>query len=199
MPDDEKKPGVSSASPSGADNRKGKFPVFVPGHNVNSYMQTVDMYFTLKKTPEDEKKLEFITSVGQDTANRIIGSFKPTKIVDKTYDQIIEKFKQLYEEKKNVFAERYRLITRKQALGESLDDFAIDLQDIVEHCGVKTDTEAILVQSIFVAGLKNDSTREAMLRDGNEKLDLAQLLEKAKGLEVATRESRKMWIAGACT
>lgn len=85
----------------------------------------------MNKTPNDEKALEFITSVGQETANRIIGSFKPDKIVNKTYAQIVEKFKILHEENKNVFAERHRLITRKQEEGESLDDFAIDLQNIV--------------------------------------------------------------------
>ena len=123
------------------------------------------IFFKLNKTPADEKALEFITSVGQETANRIIGSFKPDKIVNKTYDQIIDKFKKLHDEKKNVFAERYRLITRKQAIGETLDDFAIDLQDIVGHCGVSVETEATLVQSVFVAGLRNDNTREIILRD----------------------------------
>lgn len=98
----------------------------------------------------------------------------------------------LHEENKNVFAERHRLITRRQEDGESLDDFAIDLQNIVEHCSVSVETEATLVQSVFVAGLRNDKTRESMLRDADEKLNLAQLLEKAKTIEIAALESRKM-------
>lgn len=72
---------------------KGKFPVYIPGLNVSSYLQTVDIFFALNKTPDEEKALEFITSVGQETANRIIGSFKPDKIVDKSYVQIVNKFK----------------------------------------------------------------------------------------------------------
>ncbi|XP_038115971.1 uncharacterized protein LOC119768800 isoform X2 [Culex quinquefasciatus] len=190
MPDD--KTNVTATAPVVEKRTKGRFPVYLAGLNVNSYLQTVEIYFKLNQTPNDEKALEFITSVGQETANRIIGSFKPEKIVNKSYEQIIEKFQKLHEENKNVFAERYRLISRKQAVGESLDDFAIDLQDIVEHCGVKVETEAVLVQSIFVAGLKNDNTREIMLREGSEELDLAKLLEKAKSIETATQESRKM-------
>ncbi|XP_058826773.1 uncharacterized protein LOC131686795 [Topomyia yanbarensis] len=146
----------------------------------------------VRATPDDEKALEFITSVGQETANRIIGSFKPNRIVDKTYAQIVDKFKVLHEENKNVFAERHRLITRKQEEGESLDDFAIDLQNIVEHCSVSVDTEATLVQSVFVAGIRNEKTRETMLRDANHTLNLAQLLEKAKTVEIAAFEARKM-------
>lgn len=172
---------------------KGRFPVYVPGLNVNSYLQTVDIFFALNKTPEDEKALEFITSVGQETANRIIGSFKPDKIVNKTFAQIVAKFKVLHEENKNVFAERHRLITRKQEEGESLDDFAIDLQNIVEHCSVGADTEATLVQSVFVAGIRSDKTREAMLRDADHSLNLAKLLEKAKTIEIAASEARKMY------
>lgn len=191
MPDDDKT-NVTATAPVVEKRTKGRFPVYLAGLNVNSYLQTVEIYFKLNQTPNDEKALEFITSVGQETANRIIGSFKPEKIVNKSYEQIIEKFQKLHEENKNVFAERYRLISRKQAVGESLDDFAIDLQDIVEHCGVKVETEAVLVQSIFVAGLKNDNTREIMLREGSEELDLAKLLEKAKSIETATQESRKM-------
>ncbi|EAT43916.1 AAEL004656-PA [Aedes aegypti] len=171
---------------------KGRFPVYVPGLNVSSYLQTVDIFFALNKTPNDEKALEFITSVGQETANRIIGSFKPDNIVNKTYAQIVEKFKILHEENKNVFAERHRLITRKQEEGESLDDFAIDLQNIVEHCSVSAETEATLVQSVFVAGIRNDKTRESMLRDADHSLNLAKLLEKAKTIEIAAQESRKM-------
>lgn len=72
------------------ERTKGRFPLYSPGLNVNSYLQTVEIYFTLNKTPNDEKALEFITSVGQETANRIIGSFKPDKIVNKTYEEIIK-------------------------------------------------------------------------------------------------------------
>lgn len=171
---------------------KGRFPVYVPGFNVNSYLQTVEIYFALNKTPDDEKALEFITSVGQETANRIISSFKPNKIVDKTYDEIVGKFKKLHEENKNVFAERYRLITRKQEEGETLDDFAIDLQNIVEHCDVSVETEATLVQSVFVAGIRSEKIRESMLRDADYKSNLSQLLEKAKTIEIAALEARKM-------
>ncbi|XP_053685726.1 uncharacterized protein LOC128735256 [Sabethes cyaneus] len=171
---------------------KGKFPVYMPGLNVSSYLQTVDIFFALNKTPDDEKALEFITSVGQETANRLIGSFKPDKIVNKTFEQIVNKFKLLHEENKNVFAERHRLIERKQNEGESLDDFAIDLQNIVEHCSVSLETEATMVQSIFVAGILDGKTREAMLREANHNMNLAQLLEKAKTVETASTESRKM-------
>lgn len=185
-------PQTVSVTPVVEKRTKGKFPMYVAGLNVSSYLQTVDIFFALNKTPAEEKALEFITSVGQETANRIIGSFKPEKIVNKTYDQIIEQFKKLHEENKNVFAERYRLITRKQAIGETLDDFAIDLQDIVEHCSVSVETEATLVQSVFVAGLRNDNTRETILREASDRLSLAQLLEKAKMIEIAVHESRKM-------
>lgn len=194
MPSDpENKATTSSVFPMDVGKRtKGKFPVYVPGLNVNSYLQTIEIYFTLNKTPDDEKALEFITSVGQETANRIIGSFKPLKIVDQSYQQIVSKFKQLHEENKNVFAERHRLVIRKQAEMESLDDFAIDLQNIAEHCNVGAETEAALVQSVFVAGLRNDKTREAMLRDANHEMNLAQLLEKARMIEIASNEARKM-------
>lgn len=112
--------------------------------------------------------------------------------MDKTFAQIVDKFKLMHEENKNVFAERHRLITRKQEEGESLDDFAIDLQNIVEHCSVGVETEATLVQSAFVAGIRNDKTRESMLRDADHKLNLAKLLEKAKTIEIAALEARKM-------
>lgn len=171
---------------------KGRFPLYMPGLNVSSYLQTVEIYFALNKTPDDEKALEFITSVGQETANRIIGSFKPDKIVNKSYAQIVDKFKALHEENKNVFAERYRLIIRRQEEGELLDDFAIDLQNIVEHCSVSEDAAATLVQSVFVAGLRNDKTRESMIRDADFKSNLCQLLEKAKTIELAALEARKM-------
>ncbi|XP_055585012.1 uncharacterized protein K02A2.6-like [Uranotaenia lowii] len=75
---------------------------------------------------------------------------------------------------------------------ESLDDFAIELQNIVEHCSVSPETEATLVQSVFVAGLKNAKTRETMIRDADHTMNLAQLLEKAKNIEVAAAEAKKM-------
>lgn len=172
--------------------RKGKFPEFIPGTNVSSYLQTVDIFFLPNKTPENEKALEFLTCVGQETASRIISSFKPDKAATKSLTEITKQFKLLNDEDRNVFAERHRLVTRRQKEGENLDDFAIELQNIVEHCGVNNDTEAMLVQTVFVAGVKNEKTREMMLREGNKDMNLAKLLTKAKTIELAEKESMKM-------
>lgn len=174
------------------NKRKGKFPEFIPGTNVSSYLQTVDIFFALNKTPENEKSLEFITCVGQETSSKIISSFKPEQAITKTFAQIKERFKVLNNEERNVFAERYKLVTRRQKEGESLDDFAIELQNTVEHCDVTNDTEATLVQTIFVAGLKSEKTREVLLREGDKTMSLAILLTKAKTMETAERESFNM-------
>lgn len=172
--------------------RKGKVYPYNLGDNVNTYIKGVELYFALNKTPEDDKALEVLTRVGQTPMDRIISTFKPACVTTKSYDQLKEKFKSLYESHVNQFSMRYRKVTRKQTEGESLDDFAIELSNLAEQMGTSEETANVLMQSVFVAGIKSQKTREAMLRDATTKDSIDDLLEKAKNLEETARESQFM-------
>lgn len=171
---------------------KGKIYPYVAGTNVNTYIKGVELYFKLNKTPDADKSLEFLTHVGQTPMDKLIESFKPDEVDEKSYDQVKEKFKKLFAVQVNPFGQRYRLVTRKQQEGETLDDFAIEIRNLVENTETDAETAEVLVDSIFVAGIRDQRIREGMLKDALVSDNLDQLLEKAKLLESAMKEAKFM-------
>lgn len=174
-----------------AAKAKGKIYPYVVGDNVNTYIQGVELFFALNKTPDNEKAAEFLTRVGQRTMDRIISSFKPDDVKDKSYDECKAKFKGLIN-KVNAFGQRYRLAARRQEISESLDDFAIALRDLAENTET-TDAEAkVLLTSVFVAGVRSKKTREGILKDAKVSDNLDALLDMAKRFEEAEQEASAM-------
>lgn len=169
----------------------GSLEAFVVGENFDDYLVGVNNYFALNKINEDEKKMRlFINQIGAVASAKIIKAFKPASFSTKSFDENVAMAKKLFGSEKNSIVEHFKFNNRSQKEGETLGDFAVELQALSEHCefGAFLDTA---LRDRFVAGIINKHTKKAVLSlDSNKKF--TEVVDCAKKEELVYREAVEM-------
>ena len=96
-------------------------------------------------------------------------STKITEEETKNYETVLEKFDSLFQVRRNVIFERVRFNRRCQLPGESVEEYIVQLYNLVEHCNYGD-----LIWDHLVVGILNKTLSECL------QLDPALTLEKAK-------------------
>ena len=97
---------------------------------------------------------------------------KSTKITEeetKNYKTVLEKFDSLFQVRRNVIFERVRFNRRSQLPGESVEEYIVELYNLVEHCNYGD-----LIRDRLLVGILDKTLSECL------QLDLVLTLEKAK-------------------
>lgn len=81
---------------------------------------------------------------------------------DKKIDKALSKFEQYCEPKKNVSYKRYKLFSRAQKSGESIEQYVTILKKLCETCKFGT-LKNSLIKDRIVLGVNNTKTRERLL------------------------------------
>ncbi|CDW60358.1 hypothetical protein TTRE_0000872801, partial [Trichuris trichiura] len=97
----------------------------------------------------------------------------------------------MFERPVNEVHARYRLATRKQLAGESLEDYVRALKALSAECNFKAVTasqyQEELVRDAFVSGLQSHIIRQRLLE--SKACDLASLLDVARVVDSAQKGS----------
>ena len=108
-----------------------------------------------------------------------------------TYDEAIQTLRTTFVKPKNFVFARYRLATRKQQPGESIDQFVQSLKQLSQDCNFEpVNAETYRDNSIrdaFINGLSCPLIRQRLLENNN--LSLIAATDQARALEDAKRNS----------
>ena len=166
-------------------------PVDLQGGNVaeswRKWKRQFNVYFTaceIQKKDKDTQVAVLLHAAGPE-ALEVSETFQWSAEEDKTdYKVWLTKFDEHCEPRKNIVFERYQFWTRDQLESESIDTWLTDLRMSAKRCEFTGHEEAMLRDKL-VFGVRNNATRERLLREPN--------LTLAKGLEIcrATEASRK--------
>lgn len=166
-----------------------KLEPYVPGDSFEDYLELVDNYFEFNELAEENKKVRLlIHSLGSEAATKVIKSFKPEKYHEQTYAVVVAQCKKLFVGELNKIVERYRFNERRQKEGEGIDDFALDLQSLVDTCGFKNCCRDEVLRDRFVVGL-SDSLIKKKLLEMDESSSFKQAVTQAKREELTKREA----------
>ena len=171
----------------------GKLESFIIGENFDDYLERVENFFELnEKTIDDDKQkiLLLINLIGSEASTKIIKAFKPEKCTKSKYSDVIAKCKAIFTGDRNSIVEHYRFNSRNQQEGESLMDFALELQAIAEHCEFDKFLDTAL-RDRFVAGVKSSEIKRELL-SLDSKTKFGVMVEKAKKEELIRREAEQM-------
>lgn len=141
----------------------GSMEPFVLGENYEDYQWRLDNYFALNKvTDEDFKRRLLMNVIGATASTKVMKSLLPKVFTEVTYDEIVTHCKKLFIGERNSIVEHYKFSSRSQHDGETLSDYAVELQAIAEHCefGVFLDTA---LRDRFVAGIRNTKIKQVLL------------------------------------
>ena len=108
-----------------------------------------------------------------------------------TYDTVINTLKSQYIKPINEVFARHRLATRRQQVGESLDEYFQVLKILSKDCNFQAVTAAKYceesIRDAFISGLQSPGIRQRLLE--NKTLDLATMACQARALDSAKRNS----------
>ena len=108
----------------------------------------------------------------------------PTKLINVTYETLIEDLDNAYGKKVSRMDSRLRFGTGSQHEGQSIDEFIAELRHAAMDCGFGDQLENRLKDQ-FVIGLRSDHIKKLF---ENEDKDLADILKNVRSLELVDRE-----------
>lgn len=173
-----------------------KMGAYEAGSNFDHYLALLNNFFALNNETNDERKVRIVMNqIGDSAAIKIMKASAPKIFSDFTFDELIKLCKSLFSAQRNTIVEHFRFNQRQQKQGESLTDYAIELQAMAGHCdfGVFYDTA---LRDRFVAGLLNNETKKVLLQM-NSDTKFAAMVEAAKREELVQAASNRMQIAGS--
>jgi len=141
-------------------------------------LQRVQHYFDAHKL--DELRIHaFLSVIGSKTYSLLRNQVSPDKPGDKSLQELFAVLRKYFEPKKALIAARFRFFRRQQEVGETVAEYAAELQRLATHC----DYGAFLEQALrdrLVCGLRNEAAQKHLLSKAN--LTLEKALEIAQGM-----------------
>lgn len=135
--------------------------------------------------PEDAKKIHLLLIyMGSETYDVLCDKLAPIKPTDRTYDQIKEILKTIYDPDPLEIMENYRFHLRKQADDESVEEFSIALRKLAIHCNFGNYLNTAL-RNQFVFGLRSVRIQNRLLETTGLTMDGA--LTTAKAMELSAK------------
>ena len=123
----------------------------------------------LVNKPEEIKLATLLSTIGEE-ALIVYNAFNWSQDEEKTVSAVLEKFESYCKPKKNVTYERFLFMSRKQKVGESITDYIVALRNLVKNCDYGPLSDS-LVRDAIVLGVRNNKTREALLKENDLSLD----------------------------
>ena len=167
----------------------GDLEQYVPGEDFEEYLERAENYYELNGIVDIKfKKRLIIHAMGAETYKQLKKLMTPGKPNDEnnTYDIRTEKLKSYYCRKKNEIVEHFAFNKRNQQQGESVLDYAVELQALAKKCEFGSFLDKAL-RDRFVAGLLNEGMQEKLLNE-DAKMKFEDAVKKATTSETSKRE-----------
>ena len=169
----------------------GKLEAYVLGDNFDDYLFLVNNFFHLNGLKDDKLKVRLlINQIGGTASNKIIKAVKPQTIEELNYADLLKICKSIFMVERNTIVEHFKFNMRQQNEGESLSDFALELQDLAQHCAFEKFYDTAL-RDKFIAGIRSKETKKVLLTLSGKK-KFAEVVEDAKREELVRQASGKM-------
>ena len=127
----------------------------------------------------DKIKTSLLLHVIGERGVEVYDTFKFESGDEMKLEVVIKEFRNYCTPKTNQTAERFKFLTRKQQLGESLQEFITKLKSLVKSCNYDDDSRDEFVCDVLVIGLLDNRLREKLLRTENLSLVEAERICRA--------------------
>ena len=152
----------------------------------STYKGRLEFYLQINKiTYAAIKRAALLTLIGNDGFRMLTDYHFPLMLIDIAYDALIEDLDKAYGKKVSKMVSRVRFRTIFQHEGQSIDEFIAELRHASMDCGFGNKLENRLKDQ-FLIGLHSDHIKKKLQED--EDRDLADILKKARALELVDRE-----------
>ena len=141
-------------------------------------------------TKSERIKTSLLLHVIGDRGLEIYNTFKFEDGEEMKLEIVCGMFKSYCTPKTNQTAERFKFLTRRQQLGESLQEFITKLKSLVKSCNYAAENQDEMVCDVLVIGLLDNRLREKLLR--TEKLTLAEAEKICRAAQYSREQASAM-------
>ena len=145
-------------------------PLDLSGGNISENWKKFKQKFTnyeivtgINKKESATRVATLLTVIGNDAIDVFNTIAWDAEGDDTKIDKVLQKFEEHCEPKKNVSYERYKIFSRAQESGETIDQYVTVLRKLSETCEFGTQRNS-LIKDRIVLGVNNCKTRERLLR-----------------------------------
>ena len=114
---------------------------------------------------------------------------KPKLLSEATYEELERLLKAQYQVKKSVVGAAVKFLNRKQAAGETIENYARAINDLACECNYKDCCRDRMLRDVFVSGLYSSTVLSGVLQECESKT-FNECIEKAKLLEQLTFDAQ---------
>ncbi|KAL5475818.1 hypothetical protein EMCRGX_G025684 [Ephydatia muelleri] len=177
---------MPSAPEMGQEIWKVHFLLKSMTHVTTTYAERLEHFFKANNVAEEKKKDTLLASIGGKTFTLLRSLTAPGKPGDKQYGELVGKH---LKPKPIVISERFRFFKRDQWEGESIKQYAAELQKLTEHCNFGPALNEAL-RDRLICGMRNQTVQKH-LRVKTD-LDFAKALEIAEMEEMAMKDASEL-------
>lgn len=165
----------------------GKIETFEIGtHNWDAYCRRVKQFVVLNNIEEKLHVAVLVTHVGVACYELMCDLCAPDLPETKKFDELEKIVKEHLEPQRSEIAERHIFRQRKQASGETVNDYLQCLKHLAKTCNFGSTLEVNL-RDQFVSGLYSEDMRSRLFAE--RELDYKRAIELALALEAADRHA----------
>ncbi|XP_023246922.1 uncharacterized protein LOC106642194 [Copidosoma floridanum] len=163
---------------------------FTPGVSTWSrWVQRLEGAFSIMKIQETEKVPNILHYIGEAAYNKLCDTYGSDDPYTKTYVEIKNKLKELYEPVALEIAEVFKFNCRRQQPGESVQEYVSALNRLSATCNFGTFKDTAL-RNQFVFGISSKRVQSRLLETKN--LTYTKALQIAVAMEVSEREANTL-------
>lgn len=167
----------------------GTIEFFVPGDDVESYIERIERLFSINATKAEDKVNYFLTLIGAVAFSKLKSLILPNLIKDMSYEDLKTALSNHYKPKRKVIAERYKFYKRNQKPGEPINDYILELKLLARTCNFEN--VDITLRDRLVMGLVDTQIQNKLL-DAEDDLTLELALSKAANMELTSAEVKNI-------
>ena len=177
----------------GSFRRPEKFKI---GEDFDLFARKIHLYFeAVEVTDERKKRLAFLFNLNEDAFRLAEGLAFPEE-GERRYEQLVDELRILFERNETLTEKRYNFHKRTQAVGETVDSFAIGLREYGAKCGFQGNEYNNRMVDQFILGLADKLTQTRLLQEPPDTLDgalvIARRFEAARSTMQTLRQDSNM-------
>ncbi len=134
---------------------------------ISLYLSRMELHCKANKVPDDLKVATLLTNIGADIFAKLHDLLDPVAPETKTFAQLKAILKTHFEPKTVRVGERYNFRTRRQASGETIIEYELELRRLAKTC------EFVGDRLHEVLGLRDDRLRKQLMVEVDLTLDKA--------------------------
>ncbi|XP_073947742.1 uncharacterized protein [Choristoneura fumiferana] len=151
-------------------------------HNMQEwdvFYGRLTQYIKLNQISDDVTSALLLTHLSDESYRLVRNLVHPSKLEEKTYEELVEVLSKHFTPKRSTFADRAKFFETTKSVAESCQDWAARLRGLAVNCEFGVELEVIL-RDRFVLGFNMGPERDRLFESDCKTLTFAKALEVAQ-------------------